>query len=64
MASARWCGATMYFFSRLEPFRVGGEVWAPPPDAVDVELVLVDSQLAPQVRPVLVAETAEENETI
>lgn len=42
----------------LQAIGVVDEVRTAPPDAVDLELVLVDGQLAPQVRPVLVAEAA------
>lgn len=42
--------------SHLKPLRVAGEVRAPPPDAIDVGSVLVNGQLASEVRPVLVAE--------
>lgn len=49
--------ARLHVLPHLQPFRVVGEVRALPPDAVDVQSVLVDGQLAPQVRPVLVAET-------
>lgn len=42
----------------LQAIGVVDEVGAASPDAVDPKLVLVDGQLAPQVRPVLVPEAA------
>ena len=42
--------------THLEPLCIAGEVRTPPPYAVHVESVLVNSQLASEVRPVLVAE--------